>query len=203
MFPVEVKIVNTWVKVALSALLVGVLGSLIALGAYGLFTATTQNAGNEIASGSVELTDNDSGSALYNIGNVRPGDAVSRCIKTTYTGSLPATVRIYSPSTPGPLAQYIDVTLTQGAQATATFPSCTGFTPDAAGLLFAGTLQSFEQTRNGYQTGIASSPAGKSAWTTGEAIVYRFTAALQAAAPDASQGWSSGVHAFVWEGRSQ
>ena len=26
---------------------------------------------------------------------------------------------------------------------------------------------------------------------------------LQASAPDASQGWSSGVHSFVWEARNQ
>ncbi|MGC1167151.1 MAG: hypothetical protein WA862_13705 [Solirubrobacterales bacterium] len=184
-------------------MVIGVLGGFATLGVYGLFSATTQNSGNEVASGTVELSDNDSGSALYSATGVRPGDSVTRCLKTTYTGSLPALVRLYSPSTPGPLAQYIDLTITQGTQASATFPSCTGFSPDATGAIFTGSLQSFEQTRNSYANGVATVPAGKSSWGTGEALVYRVQATLQASAPDSSQGWSSGVHSFVWEARSQ
>ena len=53
-----------------------------------MFSATTQNAGNEISTGTVAISDNDAGSALYNITGAKPGDTVSRCIRTTYTGSL-------------------------------------------------------------------------------------------------------------------
>ena len=187
----------------LSVLVVGVLGGFATLGVYGLFSSTTQNAGNEVTSGTVEFSDNDSGAALYNATGVRPGESITRCIKTTYAGSLPAVVRLYSPSTPGPLAQYIDLTITQGTQASATFPSCTGFSPDATGVIFTGTLQGFEQTRTSYASGVATAPAGKSNWTEGEALVYRGQVTLQASAPDSSQGWSSGVHSFVWEARSQ
>jgi hypothetical protein len=190
-------------RIALSALVVGVLGSISALGVYGLFTATTQNAGNEISSGTVEFTDNDSGSALYSATGVRPGEAITRCIKTTYVGSLPALVRLYSPSSPGPLAQYIDLTIAQGTQPTATFPGCTGFVADAGGTIFTGTLQAFEQTKTSYATGVATVPAGKTSWSSGESLVYRIQATLQASAPDSSQGWSSGTHSFVWEARSQ
>lgn len=191
------------IKVALSALVVGVLGGFATLGVYGLFTATSQNAGNEISSGTVELADNDAGVALYNATGLRPGDSITRCIKTTYTGSLPAPVRLYSPSAPGPLAQYIDLTVTQGTQASSTFPSCTGFTPDAGGTIFTGTLQGFEQTRTSYASGVVTAPVGKTSWSKDEALVYRVQATLQATAPDASQGWSSGVHSFVWEARNQ
>jgi hypothetical protein len=190
-------------KIALSALVLGALGSLVTLGVYGLFTATTQNSGNEITSGTVEFSDNDSGSALYNVTNARPGDALSSCIKVTYGGSLASVAHFYSPSSPGPLAQYIELTVTQGTQASATFPNCTGFAPDSTGVIFTGTLQGFEQARGSYATGIVTSPAGKSSWSTGNAVVYRFQATLQASAPDASQGWSSGVHSFAWEAHSQ
>lgn len=192
-----------WKKVALSALVVGVLSTLVALGVYGIFSATTQNAGNELVSGTVEFTDNDSGSALYNATGIKPGDSLTRCIKTTYTGSLPAAVHLYSPSTPGPLAQYIELTITQGTQASATFPSCTGFSADPTGLIYTGTLQSFEQTKSSYASGINTLPAGKPAWAKGESLVYRFQVTLQASAPDSTQGWSSGVHSFVWEAQSQ
>lgn len=189
-------------KIVLSALVLGVL-SLATLGVYGLFSSTTQNSGNEINSGTVFLTDNDAGSALYNLTGARPGDVTTRCIKATYTGSLPATIHFYSPSTAGPLAQYIDLSITQGTQSTATFPSCTGFTADPTGVIFSGTLQSLEQTKNTYATGIATVPAGQSAWNTNNALVYRFTTTLQAAAPDTSQGTTSGVHSFIWEARNQ
>ena len=194
---------NRRMKIALSTLVVGVLGSFAALGVYGLFSATTQNAGNEIGSGTVELSDNDAGAALYNATGMRPGESISRCIKATYTGSLPALVRLYSPSSPGPLAQYIELTVTQGTQPSSAFPNCTGFSADGTGVIFTGTLQGFEQARNSYATGIATAPAGKSGWSTGEAVVYRIQATLQASAPDSSQGTSSGVHSFVWEARNQ
>jgi hypothetical protein len=195
--------VDKRVKIALSVLVIGVLGGFATLGVYGLFSATTQNSGNELTAGTVEFSDNDSGTALYNATGFRPGETISRCIKTTYAGSLPATVRLYSPSSPGPLAQYIELTITQGTQASSAFPSCTGFAADAVGTLFTGTLQSFEQTRSSYANGITTAPAGKSSWSTGEAVVYRVQATLQASAPDTSQGLSSGVHSFVWEARSQ
>lgn len=190
-------------KLVLSALAAGVLGSFIALGVYGFFTATTQNSGNEIVSGTVAFADNDSGSALYNVTGARPGDVTSKCIKTTYTGSLPSVVRVYAPSSPGPLAQYIDLTITQGTQASSTFPDCTGFLPDAAGVIYSGSLQSFEQTRNSYTVGITTAPGGQAGWSTNNSVIYRFQTALQAGTPDTSQGWTSGVHSFVWEARNQ
>lgn len=191
------------IKLALSALVVGVLGGFAAFGVYGVFTATTQNAGNEITSGTVEFTDNDAGAALYNATSVKPGESITRCIKTTYAGSLPAVVHLYSPSTAGPLAQYIELTITQGTQSSSTFPSCTGFSADAVGTIYTGTLQAFEQSRNTYANGVVTAPAGKSSWSSGEVLVYRFQATLVATAPDSSQGWSSGVHSFIWEAHSQ
>jgi hypothetical protein len=189
-------------KVVLSAFVVGVLGSLVAAGVFGLFTATTQNAGNEITTGTVAFTDNDSGSAIYNVTGVKPGDSVVKCIKTTYTGTLPADVRLYTPSNPGPLAQYIDLKITQGTQATSTFPSCTGFTADATGQIFSGTLQSFEQQKNSHANGLDTSPAGQTSWNANNTLVYKIEATLQASTPDSGQGSTSGVHSFIWEARN-
>jgi len=185
------------------ALVVGVLGGAAAMGVYGLFTATTQNTGNEITSGTVSFTDNDNGAALYNAGNFKPGDTTTKCIKATYTGSLPAVVRVYSPSSPGPLAQYIDLTITQGTATSSTFPECTGFTATGTGQLFTGTLQNFEQTRNTYGAGIATAPGAGATWSANSSLVYRVQATLQSSAPDTAQGTSSGTHTFTWEARNQ
>ncbi|MDX6587482.1 MAG: hypothetical protein QOI31_1955 [Solirubrobacterales bacterium] len=184
-------------------LVVGLLGGAAAMGVYGLFTGTTQNTGNELTSGTVSFTDNDNGAALYNAGNFKPGDTVTKCIKATYTGSLPATVRMYSASSPGPLAQYLDLTITQGTTTSSTFPDCTGFAATGAGQLFTGTLQNFEQTRNTYATGLATAPGAGTTWSASNTLVYRVQATLQSTAPDTAQGTSSGVHTFTWEARSQ
>ena len=126
-------------KVLLSALVVGVLGSLAAAGVFGVFSATTTNAGNEISAGTVALSDNDAGSAMYNLNGATPGDTATSCIKVTYNGSLNSDVRLYSPDTVGVLAPYVDMTIEEGTQSSSTFPDCTGFTA-SGGPIYSGTL---------------------------------------------------------------
>jgi hypothetical protein len=191
-------------KVLSSVLVVGVLAGATTFGVYGAFSATTQNAGNEISTGTVQFTDNDAGTALYNLTAAKPGSSVSRCIKTTYTGTLPSAVRLRTTTTaPGALAQYIDVKITQGTSTSTTFPDCSGFTPAATGsVLYTGTLATFEATRGSYEDGIATAPAGQTTWSTGASVVYKIDATLQTTTPESGQGSSSGVHDFVWEARN-
>jgi predicted ribosomally synthesized peptide with SipW-like signal peptide len=189
-------------KGLLSVLVIGVLGGAVSLGVLAAFSATTQNSGNEITSGTVAVADNDNGSALYSVTGLKPGDTLSRCIKVTYQGSLPASLRLYSSGTPGQLAPYIDLTIAQGTQATPSFPDCSGFAADAGGALFAGTLEQFELNRTAYASGITLPPPSGSSWTQGASRVIRVDATLRAGTPDCAQGASSGVHSFVWEAHS-
>jgi hypothetical protein len=188
-------------KLLLSTLVVGVLCGLTTLGVFGLFSATTQNAGNEISTGTVAISDNDNGTALYTVTGAKPGDTVSRCIKTTYTGSLPSDVHLYSNSTPGTLAQYVNLTITQGT-AVAAFPGCGDFAADSRGVIFDGTLASFESSRSTFATGINTDPPSLVDWLNGNSVVYKITATLQTGTPDTVQGTSSGVHTFIWEARN-
>jgi hypothetical protein len=191
-------------KVLLSMLVVGVLCGVTTFGVFGAFSATTQNAGNEISTGTVAFSDNDAGSALYNVTVAKPGTSVAKCIKTTYTGTLPSTVKLHtSTSTSGPLAQYIDLKITQGTSTATTFPDCTGFAPAASGAeIFNGTLAAFTAGKQGYTNGIATAPAGETTWAPGASVVYKIEATLQASTPESGQGSSSGVHDFVWEARN-
>ncbi len=107
--------------------MVGVLGTVAAGGVFGLFSATTQNAGNEISTGTVALSDNDNGSAMFNVQNAKPGDSWTRCIKISYSGTLAADVRHYIQATPTLVGQYMTVKIETGTQAASTFPDCTGF----------------------------------------------------------------------------
>jgi len=194
---------RTSTKVLLTALCVGALGSLAAMGVFGAFSSTTTNAGNTITAGTVAIADNDAGAAMYSIASAKPGEAVSKCIKVTYTGSLDADVHIYTGSTIGSLGQYVDLTITPGTQTTSTFPSCTGFTPDSGGAIYTGTLQNFGNTKNSYANGVVDYPGSGTKWATNESVVYQVTAALQSSAPDAAQGLTTGAHTFTWEARNQ
>jgi hypothetical protein len=186
-------------RVLASLAVVGVVGAIAGLGAYSAFTSTTSNDGNTFASGSVAISDNDAGAAMYNVSNKKPGDTITQCIKVTYTGSLDSDVKLYTSSTIGSLGPYIDLQVRPGS-GSPTFPGCTGFTADAADL-YNGTLASFPTS---YATGILDSgPASNTKWITGDAVVYRFTLTLQSSAPDSAQGTTTGAHSFVWEARNQ
>jgi len=194
---------RTSTKVLLTALCVGALGSLAAMGVFGAFSSTTTNAGNTITAGTVAIADNDAGAAMYSLTNAKPGESVSKCIKVTYTGSLDADVHIYTTSTIGALGQYVELTITPGTQTTSTFPSCTGFTPDSGGALYSGTLANFATTKNSYANGIVDYPGTGTKWTANESVVYQVTATLQSSAPESAQGATTGAHTFTWEARNQ
>jgi Camelysin metallo-endopeptidase len=190
-------------KVLTSVVVVGVLGSVVAMGVFGLFSATTQNSGNEISSGTIAISDNDAGSAMFNITNAKPGDSWNRCIKVLYTGSLPADVKLYELGGGGPLSPYLKLKLEQGSQPEATFPSCAGFTPDATngnGTLFEGP--GFGSIGNSYDTGAPVVPFGKTVWNPGEALVFRATLTLNAEAPEIAQGNTTGEFTIVAEARN-
>jgi predicted ribosomally synthesized peptide with SipW-like signal peptide len=190
-------------KVLLSLLLVGLLGAVAGMGVFSAFSSTTTNPNNTFSAGSVTLTDNDSNAALYSVTNRKPGDSATSCIKVTFTGTLAADVRIYTLNTVNAFGQYIDLTITPGTQPSSTFPDCTGFTPDAGGAIYTGTLLNFATTKNSYANGVVDYPGAGSSWVNNDAVVYQFTVTMQAATPDTQQGASTGLHDFTWEARTQ
>ena len=161
------------------------------------FSAQTNNGTNNWASGSVTITDDDSNTAIVNLTNLKPGDTATKCINVTYTGSLAATVKLYtSASTDSGLAQYLDFSIDEGTGATggATL-DCTGFTLGST-LYPAGTLNGFITTKNSYANGVSSwAPAGAS----NAVKSYRFIWTLQD--NNAAQNKASSA-TFTWEARN-
>jgi hypothetical protein len=188
------RVVRTLIVLAI----VGVIG---AIGAFSAFSSQTDNPGNIVSTGTVTLADNDGGTALYNITNGKPGSTQVSCIRVSYTGSLDSDVKLYTPSTVGALAPYVNLKIEGGTQASPSFPSCTGFTPDSGAAVFDNTLDQFPTS---YAGGISDYP-GTSAtkWQTNDAVVYRVTATVSASTPDTSQGATTGTHTIRWEARNQ
>lgn len=183
-------------KLLLTVLTVAVVGSVISFGTFSAFSSTTENPGNNFATGSVAIADNDAGSALYNVSNAGPGQASTpRCIKVTYSGSLPATVKLYRSGFTGGsgLDSEIDLTITRG---TGDSFDCTGFTADASSpSVYSGKLSAFPSS---YATGQTLAGQG----TPNTAVTYRVVASMPDTSDNSLQNKATGTHSFTWEAQS-
>jgi hypothetical protein len=174
---------------------------------FAAFTATNANSGDLIGSGSVKLRDNGDGSSMLSLSSAVPGDTTSACIKVTYDGSLPATVRLHGTTTGSGLDPYLDLKVTRGTYSPSTpaFKSCTYFQADGTdyigagnGVIYNGTLQGYADD---YASGLVDPLSGSpESWTTGEDHVYKLQVTVQnnfaAQNKDATQ-------TFRWEARNQ
>ena len=156
-------------------------GTVASIGTYSAFSATTVNAGDSFAAGTVVISDDDANAAMYTITGAKPNDVVTRCIRVTYTGSLPALVRLYTTTPINAFGQYVTLSIDKGTMpAATTFPNCTGFTPDAVPNIFTGTLSSFGTGRTNFATGVAANPGcRRPVGSTTTRVVYRFTLTMQ------------------------
>ncbi|WP_448642480.1 hypothetical protein [Geodermatophilus sp. URMC 63] len=148
---------------------------------YAAFSATTQNPGNSWQTGSVRLTDNDSGTALFESATetgLTPGAARSRCIRLDYAGDVTADIRMYVGTPAGgatTLDRFLVMSVERGQNVSATttvMPDCsTGFTPTASPTFLFNTRQANDgladqaatltalRSRADYATGLPLGPS--------------------------------------------
>lgn len=161
------------------------------------FTDSVSSADNSWQTGSVTLTQNGDGSAMFSVTDMVPDDSEERCIAVTYEGSVDADVRLYSdwgPTGSTDLAGDLDLLVEHGTGAGG-FPDCNGFT--SAGTVYDGDLSDFA-TIDGFVGGQDDwGPAGGSV----EERAYRFTVTLDSASTQEDQSVSE--YEFVWEARNQ
>ena len=190
-------------KLLATLAVIGVASALSGWATWAAFSATTSSAGNTFTMGTVAIGDNALGSFMYQVTGAKPGDTVSKCVKTTYTGSLDATVKL-SASAVGAVGQYVDLTVTPGS-GSPTFPGCAGFVADASGPIYTGTLKGFADTHSDYATGLTDSPGAATKWVTNDAVVYQFTLTVRDDnnANGVTTALATGAHTFTWEARNQ
>src|SRR6185436_8361442 len=141
-------------RLTLSLLIVGVVGAIVGVGTLSAFSSNTSNTGNNFDAGTVYITDNDAGSALYSVTNRKPGDSVTSCIKVTYGGTLGADVHLYTTSSINAVGQYVNLTVEKGTSSgNPAFPGCGTFTSEAT--VFSGTLSGFASAKNNYANGVS------------------------------------------------
>ncbi len=179
------------------AVLLGVMlsGVMVLTATRGAFSAQTDNTSNVLAAGDVDIVDDDSGSAMFSVTNMVPGDSSQACIEVTYQGSVadPGAVKLYSGgfSDSGSLADELDITVEVGTGGD--FSSCAGFTSSST-IFSTDTLTNFGATHSSYANGVVGwDPAG-----TPESRTFRFTIALPSDAANTVQGDSVTNLVFTW-----
>lgn len=204
-------------KVGLSFLLLAMLGLLIVAATWAAFSDTSANAGDRWDAGSVDISDNDNGTAaLYDLFDgtpyAKPGDSDSGCIKITYNGSLNSTVRLYGSNdlNANALDDQLTLAITSGT-GNATNNQCTASEFTAAGStgdVYNGSLANFMSTYNDYTDNLSLNAGGDAVWSQNETVTYKFEVTLtdDADVNDAnsktSTGFTTGSHSFVWEARN-
>lgn len=154
------------------------------------WTDATDNAGNAWATGTVSLTDDDSGTAMFSASDMLPGDVVTNSITVTNDSSVALDVRLYGQNladTDG-LAQHLNLKIGTLADGFDVYDTIDGT---------AGTLSGFATDHADFAGGTPVISLAPAATQT-----YHFWVELDAAAPDTAQGDSAGID-FVWEGHTQ
>ena len=184
--------------IPLFAVVAGLLvsGFMVMSGSRAAFSDTTDNNGNSLSAGTVNLVDDDSATVMFNVSNMAPGDSSTNCITVTYNGSIadPAAVRLYSAgfTDSSDLANWLNLTIDEGTGGS--FGDCSGFTLQNT-IESGGDLIAFDTTHTDYASGAGVwDPA-----STPESKTYRFSFTLDASVPDTEEGASVTALGFTWE----
>ena len=192
------------------ALLLVSLASAVMGWTWSMFTATRDAGSNSFATGTVVIGDNDGSAAILAISGGLPGAFDEGCITVDYSGTLPATVKLYgtqtAASTPS-LAQYLDLRITRGTFSNApSFDACSTFTPDATdyagagnGVIYSGTLANFNGAHSGFANGLTDPAASAEVWTTSETYVYQVRVTVQ---NNAAAAGLNVTQTFSWEAQN-
>ena len=155
-------------------------------------TDAVDNAGNSWSSARVGIG-TDLQLPMFSEVNMAPAHPVARCVTITYTGDVPAAVRIYTTpdSFTGDGADYLDLTVEEGSGGSA--GSCAGFVSSST---YTGSLADFVTTHTDFASGVgAFAPTGPAS------ITYRLTVTVRDDETSGQQQRSSAV-SFTWEAQN-
>lgn len=195
---IAIKLAGTVSVLAGAALLAGA-------ATWSNLNATATNPSNSFSTGTVALTSNSPGSAVLSLSAAKPGEASTGCIRITYTGTLPAELKLYGTGTGSGLNQYLQLVLTRGSfSGTPASGSCTGFTADTtnyisqgAGVIYSGTLAALPASAaSALEDPTSASPA---TWNNQSTHGYQFQVTVLGNA--AAQGLN-GQETFTFEADS-
>ena len=165
---------------------------------YAAFSGQTRNSGNDWATGNVTITDDDAGSARFQVENMAPGDSDTKCIKVTANASTDGLVKGYvvNPvrSSTG-LEDHIRITMKSGTGGS--YASCAGFVEESTVIPGAPLTQLF--AANSWAAGVGGWPVSAGTQSRTYQITWTFdTSGMTQSEVDKLQGSHTGVD-IQWE----
>jgi hypothetical protein len=163
------------------------------------FSATTTNPStNAWAAGTLSISDDDTGTAMFNVPILKPGDTGTRCVRVTYGGSIASAVKLYTTASSytGTLGSSITLTVSEGPDGTYADVTCSNWTTGTQ--IYTGTMANFNASHTSYANGV-------SAWTpttSGDVKVYKFVYSLPIGTANATQNTSAGI-GFTWDAQNR
>ena len=194
-----------WAKWAVVTAALLVSGLVVSQASYSAFNATTNNAGNSWASGSLALSNDSAATSLFTATNIKPGDMGTKCITISSTANVASTLKLYaanySKGTKN-LGDRINVTVTSGSfpAAAPANGSCTGFVTGTVAVPATTSLTAFAAASTNYATG-ADSYALAAGGSRTYKIDWTFASLGTPAADNAYQGDTASI-GFTWESQS-
>lgn len=158
-------------------LLVPLAGLLVAaaitVGSGADFIANSVNAGNAYSSGTLLQSNSKADSAIFNLGNLKPGDTVNGKVTITNSGTLPAGIKLSESAVNGFVTKSnLALTITAAGSATP---------------VWSGTFGALT----------TASPVDLGTFAAGEAREYTFSVTLAQSAGNAEQG-KSATATYTW-----
>jgi hypothetical protein len=189
------------VKLAATAAVLA-LCALLASATWSNLNATASNPSNSVVAGTVKIASNSGSSAVLSLTNAKPGAVTTGCIAVTYSGTLPANVKLYGTGGGTGLNQYLTLIVTRGTfSGTPASGSCTGFTADTTnyisqgpGVMYSGALANWPATAATAQ--VDPTAASPESWTTGEVHGYQLQVTM--GSNTAAQGLT-GTETFTFQ----
>lgn len=185
------------VQFGIAGLAFALIALLVVTSSRAAFVAQTSNTTNQVSTAGITLTDDGSGTAMFNnVTGLVPGTYVDRCITVTWTGTTdPLPVELYVSGAPtGNLAPYLNLTVDVGAPIASTnLADCTGFTSTST-IYSGGTLSDFAGLHTNYGNGLATT--WDPSTTSPESRTFRFRVDVQSVAAAQNQTTTFG---FTWE----
>ncbi|MCP3422241.1 hypothetical protein [Nocardioides pinisoli] len=177
-------------------------GALIYTSSYAAFTGQTRNSGNQWSTGSVNLTDDDNGTARFQVKDMLPGATDAKCIKVTANATVPSTVKGYAVNpvaSPQKLEDRIKVTIESGAGGS--FANCDGFVAAGPAHVTDVPLSGIAQV-NSFEAGFGGWSVDPGVRERTYRLSYRFdTTGMTQSEIDQLQGATTGID-MQWEMRT-
>jgi hypothetical protein len=165
---------------------------------YAAFSGTTRNSGNNWSTGTVALTDDDAGSARFQVANMTPASTDTKCIKVTANASVPGTVKGYALNpvlSPQGLQDHVLITVKEGTGGT--FADCTGFT--SSSTLITDMSLTTLATHADFANGMGGWAVTAGTQTRTYQVTWRFdTVGMTQSELDSLQGTQTGID-IQWE----